>query len=237
MTDNPETFASVEGLVEEFSAHCAHDINNFLTGILGNLELMQNRVRRNGTQEYDGYLEGARNAAGRAVLFAQRLLAFSGRDEQVPQAVPVNRLIADMMAAQQEQAGGAGSAGTAGSIAMALAAPAGDVVCDPAQLEGALLELLANAREATAQAGDVRITTALDGQWLRIVVADSGVGMAPEILARATEPFFSTGPNGTGKGLGLAVVARFARQSGGRLELSSQPGSGTAAALILPCAP
>src|SRR5580698_10997847 len=89
--------------LERFAANIAHDFNNLLTGILGNLELMQNYARRNGEIHLDGYLEGARNAGGRAVVFTQRLLAFSGRGMHDFRPVSVAPLIREAIEPLREQ--------------------------------------------------------------------------------------------------------------------------------------
>jgi signal transduction histidine kinase len=220
--------AAPPAALEAFAAHCAHDFNNLLTGILGNLELMQNRARRNGIKNFDGYMEGARNAAGRAAAFAQRLLAFSGRagGEAVP--VSVNRLALDIVELMREQSV---------TVAATLAEDAGEAWCDPAQLELALLELLANAREAIAGGGTVSLRTAGAGNRLLISVTDTGDGMTPAILARAAEPFFTTRPNGAGKGLGLAIAGHFARDAGGAMTIETGEGAGTTVTLTLPRCP
>lgn len=223
-TANADNAATAETLAS-FAAHCAHDFNNLLTGILGNLELMQNRASRAGVTNFDGYLEGARNAAGRAAGFTQRLLAFSGRATADSAAVPVNRLVLDIVELMRAQSA---------AILTDLASDSGDAWCDPAQLELALLELLANAREATVEFGAITLVTAAAADRVTITVADSGTGMTPEILAHATEPFFTTRPNGAGKGLGLSIAAHFARHAGGTLSLASTAGAGTTVSLTLP---
>jgi len=211
--------------VEDFAAHCAHDFNNLLTGILGNLELMENRARRNGVTLFDGYLEGARNAASRAAAFSQRLLAFSGRATQAPVRLSLHTQIMEFADLQRAQ-----------DIALnvELAPQDAELFCDPAALETALAELVGNAQEATAAQGSITLRTALAGRELVIAVQDTGSGMSEAVLALATTPFFSTRPNGAGKGLGLPIVLHFARDAGGRLTLESRPGSGTVAQLILP---
>ncbi len=226
MTDKPDKLPPERLGAEQFAARCAHDFNNLLTGIMGNLELMQNRARRNGVKEFDSYLESARSAAGRAASFTQRMLVYSGRATQEPVAVPVNRLVADLAEVLQEPAA---------ALELALADDAGSAFCDPAQLEIALAELLANAREAGA--GPVRINTARRGSCAVISVTDTGCGMSAETLAHAAEPFFTTRSSGAGKGLGLAIADRFARQTGGALEIDSRPGAGTTVRLVLPDPP
>jgi signal transduction histidine kinase len=225
MTDGAERPADEARQIEQFAAQCAHDFNNLLTGILGNLELMNNRSKRSGITNFDSYINGARNAAGRAADFTQRLLAFSGRASSDPETVPVNRLVTDLVELTREQNH---------PVEATLDPAAGTVFCDPDQLELALQELLTNAREASPEAGTIRISSAATNGHVTISITDTGPGMTAETLARATDPFFSTRQNGAGKGLGLAIAARFCRDAGGTLALTSQPASGTTATITLP---
>ena len=123
------------------------------------------------------------------------------------------------------------------------------VYADPAQLEAALLNLALNARDAMPDGGRIAIGARerwvtrdasrpelQPGHFVVLSVADNGIGMAPEVLARALEPFYSTKPTGRGSGLGLSMVYGFVSQSGGYLDLSSQPGQGTRVELHLPAA-
>ena len=109
------------------------------------------------------------------------------------------------------------------------------VQADPAQLESAILNLCVNARDAMPEGGRVTIEAAdtPDG-FVAVTVTDTGTGMTAEQIVRAMEPFYTTKPEGRGTGLGLPMVQGFAEQSGGRLELSSQPGRGTSARIVLP---
>ncbi len=225
MTDGAEKPADEAKQIEQFAAQCAHDFNNLLTGILGNLELMQNRSKRSGINNFDSYITGARNAAGRAADFTQRLLAFSGRASGDPEVTYVNQLITDLVEVAREQNH---------PVEATLDPAAGTVFCDPDQLELALQELLTNAREASPQAGSIQISTTTTPTHTTISIIDTGLGMPPEILARATEPFFSTRPNGAGKGLGLAIAARFCRDANGTLTITSHPNTGTTATITLP---
>ncbi len=211
--------------LEQFAAHVAHDFNNLLTGILGNLELMQNRAQRTGAKQFDGYIEGARNAGTRAAAFAQRLLAFSGRSEQEPAAVDLNLLLQDALEPLREEGF---------KVSFAPAPVPAMVQCDPSAAELALHELLSNAREAMPARGGIEARIeALDGE-IAMTIRDAGMGMTPEVLARAAEPFFSTRPNGAGKGLGLPIAERFARQLGGSMTLASEPGIGTTVCMKFP---
>jgi signal transduction histidine kinase len=211
--------------LEQFAANIAHDFNNLLTGILGNLELMQNHARRNGEVRLDSYLEGARNAGGRAAIFAQRLLAFSGRGTHESVPVAVAPLIREAVEPLRDQ----GS-----RLSAELPADGIRIFCDPAQAELTLHELLSNAVSAIQETGEITVKTTSAGGFVTIIIQDTGAGMAPETLARAMEPFFTTRPSGAGKGLGLSIARRFARQAGGSLEMTSQPGEGTTVHLRLP---
>jgi signal transduction histidine kinase len=211
--------------VAHFSAHVAHDINNLLTGILGNLELMQNRARRNGIADFDAYLDGARSAGGRTADFARRLLAFSGQASQERAAIAVETILQDAAATLPD---------ARLSLTIEAEARGAKIFCDGAQFSLAVLELLKNAAEAAASANSITLTASLAHGNVVITVQDSGAGMESDILRRCTMPFFSTQPNGTAKGLGLPIVSRFAQSAGGALEITSAPGAGTTAKLILP---
>jgi len=120
---------------------------------------------------------------------------------------------------------------------------------DPAQVENSLLNLCINARDALGEGGLISIATCnqqldekpgLDPEWvpgnyLAISVTDNGTGMSPEVLSRVFEPFFTTKEVGAGTGLGLSMVYGFIKQSGGQIQIQSEPGQGTCVCLLLPC--
>jgi signal transduction histidine kinase len=123
------------------------------------------------------------------------------------------------------------------------------VLCDANQLESALLNLTINARDAMPDGGTLKIATAdrslshadvsdhdedTPGDYVEITVTDTGMGMPPDVLARAFEPFFTTKPTGYGTGLGLSQVFGFVRQSGGFMRLESRLGLGTTVRVYLP---
>jgi CheY-like chemotaxis protein len=120
----------------------------------------------------------------------------------------------------------------------------GHALCDANQLENAVLNLALNARDAMPDGGRLTLSTGLvlreagpdleQGDYVRLTVADTGEGMSPDVVARATEPFFSTKPTGKGTGLGLAQVYGIARQSGGTLRIESELGKGTRISMMLP---
>jgi signal transduction histidine kinase len=225
MTEMPSDPQPELDKLEHFAANVAHDFNNLLTGILGNLELMQNRAKRTNVTAFDGYLEGARHSGGRAAAFAQRLLAFSGRAAQDCQPVAIDALISDLAEPLREHGM---------PITLDLAATSARLFCDPAQADLALHELLNNAADATQEGGHIILASQVADGKIVITIQDTGPGMPPEILERAIEPFYTTRPNGAGKGLGLSIATRFARQAGGTLELASTPSAGTTVTLRLP---
>jgi len=211
--------------LEHFAANVAHDFNNLLTGMLGNLELMQIRAKRSGVATFDTYLEGARNAGNRAATFTQRLLAFSGRATRDVSIIDIDSLVTGIVEPLREHVP---------ALSVDLGAAGARLRCDPAQAELAVQELLHNAMDAVSTTGAITLTTRAAAGTLTLSIHDTGPGMTPEILARATEPFFTTRPNGAGKGLGLAIAERFARQCGGTLHLASPQGQGTTVSLRLP---
>jgi len=220
----------------------AHDFNNLLAGISGSLELMQKRMGEGRLTDLDRYMDAAQASSQRAAALTQRLLAFSRRQTLDPRAVDANRLISGMEELLRRSIG----------PQVELDVVAGDdlwtALVDGSQLENALLNLCINARDAMPDGGRLTIETrnaVLDdraarnkelaaGEYLAIIVTDSGTGMTPEVASRAFDPFFTTKPLGQGTGLGLSMVYGFVRQSGGQVRVDSRPGRGTAMRLYLP---
>jgi len=216
----------------------AHDFNNLLTPIIGSLDMLQ---RRGGLDErMNRLVDGALQSAERAKTLVQRLLAFARR--QPLQPVPVD--VTDLIAGMAELIGS-----TLGpQIKVAVDLPSGQLAAraDPNQLELAILNLAVNARDAMPEGGTISICAAAEaigpghpsglepGDYVRISVADNGVGMDEVTLARAIEPFFSTKGVGKGTGLGLSMVHGLASQLGGSLTIASRPGRGTNIDLWLP---
>jgi nitrogen-specific signal transduction histidine kinase len=214
----------------------AHDFNNLLMAILGSLELVapkvadQPRVQR--------LVGNAMQAAQRGASLTKRLLSFSRSRDLRPRAVDVNGLITGMHDLL------AGSLGGLVTVETILAPEAPAACVDPDQLELAILNLCINARDAMPEGGRIVVATrsfALDddpdlpaGAYLSVEISDAGSGIAPEILARVCEPFFTTKAVGQGTGLGLAMVFGLAQQSHGRLRIESAPGEGTRVQIILP---
>jgi PAS domain S-box-containing protein len=229
--------------VGQLTGGIAHDFNNLLTGIMGSLELLQTRLTQGRTDSLGRYIQAAMTLSSRAAAMTQRLLAFSRRQPLTPRAVNVNELVGSM----EELL--ARTLGEQIALDFVLAADPWLTLCDANQLESALLNLAINARDAmpeggrlTVQTQNVDASTAAAaaawgisrGQYVRLAVADTGVGMPPEVKARAFDPFFTTKPIGQGTGLGLSMIYGFAKQSDGHARIASEPGAGTTVSLFLP---
>jgi len=225
----------------------AHDFNNLLMAVLGSLTLLEKRVPED--PQIRRLLQNAIQGADRGKALTQRLLAFSRRQELKPQAVDFAQLVHGMEELLKRAVG----------HAVAFSSDFPDdlppVLVDANQLELALLNVALNARDAMQNGGSVKITaqaesvvspvhsssrgTAKDapalppGEYVRITIVDTGVGMDQATLAKATEPFFTTKGPGKGTGLGLSMVHGLAAQSGGLLRMRSEPNAGTIVELYL----
>jgi len=205
----------------------AHDFNNLLTPILGGLDLLS---RKEGLDDRSlRMVQGALASARKAAKLTGQLLAFSRRQQLQIGPVDLRSLLAGMEPLLRQSVG----PGTA--IAIEVADEARCVLSDSNQLELALLNLVLNARDALPDGGSIRIAAAKAGDGkVALTVADDGVGMAPDVLRRASEPFYTTKPAGSGTGLGLAQVHGIVEQSGGSLAIDSAPGTGTVVTILLP---
>jgi PAS domain S-box-containing protein len=212
----------------------AHDFNNLLAVILGNLEVMLDYLPDGSLAR--GAVDTAIRATDNAASLTQRLLAFARRMPLKPQLVEINQLIADGVELYRRALGENVQVEThfgPGPLRVSV---------DPAQLQVALLNLAVNARDAMPRGGMLTISTGRDTMMIEgkvlecvvIAITDNGSGMTPEVLAKATQPFFTTKEPGAGTGLGLSMVHGFAAQSGGALSIESAVGIGTAVRLFLP---
>jgi CheY-like chemotaxis protein len=217
----------------------AHDFNNLLQVINGNLEVALISLDRPDLARQQ--LERAQRAAMRAGRLTQQLLTFARKQRLEPRLININNLVFDFSEMLVRTLGG--------KIELRLDLRPGLPSCmlDPTHLEMALLNVLINARDAMPDGGEVTVATSIvrgedrlkvhdlpHGTYVSLCVIDKGTGMAPEVLRRATEPFFTT--KGPGTGLGLAMVHGFVQQSHGRLEIASHPGEGTKVTMIFPIA-
>ncbi|MET0962842.1 MAG: PAS domain-containing protein [Noviherbaspirillum sp.] len=229
--------------VGQLTGGIAHDFNNLLQGITGSLELLRLRIATGRHEDVDRFVTGAINSANRAAALTHRLLAFSRRQPLDPKAVKVNPLVASMEDLLRR------TLGERIRIELVLAGGLWPTLCDPNQLENAILNLCINARDAMPDGGKLTIETGnahLDdryaasvrglapGQYASICVTDTGSGMARDVIDRAFEPFFTTKPLGQGTGLGLSMIYGFAQQSEGHVRIYSEVGHGTTVKLYLP---
>lgn len=216
----------------------AHDFNNLLTPIVGALDLLQRKSL--GGEREQRLIDGAAKSADRAKVLVQRLLAFARRQPLQPTSVDLGALTRGMAELV------ASTTGPQIRVMVEVAEALPPAKADPNQLEMAILNLAVNARDAMPDGGILRISVEAEtvgpyhrsglpfGQYLRLSVADTGVGMDEATLTRAVEPFFSTKGIGRGTGLGLSMVHGLAIQLGGTLLIQSAQGLGTNIDFYLP---
>jgi len=218
----------------------AHDFNNVLQAVAGGAALIQRRA-----DDRERVLRNARmvaDAAHRGAAITSRLLAFSRRGNLRAEPVDPGALLTDMAEVLTHTLGGL--------VVCKVVVPAGlpPLLADRGQLETVLVNLATNARDAMPSGGTLTLSGREEtvptggshpaglapGAYIRIVVTDTGTGMDEVVLARVTQPFFTTKEPGKGTGLGLAMANDFAEQSGGALAIDSAPGAGTSVSLWLP---
>jgi nitrogen-specific signal transduction histidine kinase/CheY-like chemotaxis protein len=219
----------------------AHDFNNLLTGILGHVALLREDDGI-GTEARED-LDQIHDAAERAASLTRQLLAFGRRQVLSPRVLQLNRLVTGSLQAIRR------TAGERIEVFHRLDPALDRVLADPGQVEGALLQLCARARDAMPAGGRLEITTApvevdaeaaarqpglRPGAYATVGVRDSGPALEPEALAHIFDPFFRTEPTGPGANLGLASVYGVVKQSGGYIAVTSRPGDGTAFTLYFP---
>jgi PAS domain S-box-containing protein len=213
----------------------AHDFNNLLTPVIGGLELLAANVEE---PRLKRLAEAALESSRRGAKLTSQLLTFSRIQRIRMGPVSVNQVIDNLRQILKH------TIGSDIAIRTDVATTPLHALCDENQLENAILNLAINARDAMPDGGTLTLSTEIvreaaspdleAGDYVCITVADTGIGMPPEVAARATEPFFSTKPVGKGTGLGLAQVYGIARQAGGTLRLETREGEGTTVRLLLP---
>ncbi|MDR5828181.1 ATP-binding protein [Caballeronia sp. LP006] len=218
----------------------AHDFNNTLQAISGNLQLMQYLPPTD--PRVPERVQAALDAVQRGATLASQLLSFARRQPLSPVVVNPQRLFAELHELLQH------AVGASVVIGAALPEQAWNFCVDRNQLENALLNLAINARDAISGDGRLTLTCSnesLDhaacegndlrpGEYVRLSVSDTGTGMPPDVLERAFEPFFTTKPEGHGTGLGLSMVFGFVKQSGGHIHVSSTVDVGTTVEIYFP---
>ncbi|HXQ41190.1 MAG TPA: PAS-domain containing protein [Candidatus Udaeobacter sp.] len=220
----------------------AHDFNNLLAIMLGNAELLAER-EESGDPSRRAMLQHIVDAGERAAELTQRLLAFARRQPLAPRTVDLNALLEVMKPLLK------GALGRGIEVALDLHPGLWRAEVDRDQVENAIMNLAFNARDAMPNGGRILIATGnqtIDaaraesfggirpGPYVELRISDNGTGMAPEVAARAIEPFFTTKAVGKGSGLGLSMIFGLAKQSGGHLSIDSALGKGTTVRLYLP---
>ena len=219
----------------------AHDFNNLLSVILTNTDFALNEVPKDHLLAEE--LREVKRAAERAAGLTRQLLAFSRKQVLHPVALNLNRIAEDVEKMLRR------IVGEDIELVKELAPDLGLTLADPGQIEQVLLNLVVNARDAMPGGGKLTLETAniafdedyakrnlgvTAGPHVRISVADNGCGMDEQTLARLFEPFFTTKEQGKGTGLGLATVYGIVTQSGGSIEVESEPGKGATFRVYLP---
>lgn len=225
--------------VGQLTGGVAHDFNNILAIILGNVELLKMSL------PHDPHVNQVIDTMTRATLHGRdltsQLLAFSRRRLLNPRAVDMGGLVADTVRLIGRTLGATIQISTdTGSDAVV-------AMVDPAAFEACVLNIALNARDAMPSGGvlsirmsRVEITSSnadddlAPGSYARVAISDTGSGMSEAIAAKAFEPFFTTKSGGRGSGLGLSMVYGFAKQSGGTVTLSSKPNHGTTVTVYIP---
>jgi signal transduction histidine kinase len=219
----------------------AHDFNNLLAAVIGGLGLLERRTQLG--PEQSRILGMTRRAAEQGSELVRRLLAFARRQKLEPHAIDLHSLVDAVGDLLTHTLGGLIN------LEWRLDKKVWQAFADQAQLELALVNLIINARDAMPAGGTVVIsadnrevrandTSGLTpGKYVRLAVVDTGSGIAPDVIEKVMEPFFTTKEFGKGSGLGLSMVYGFAKQSNGAFSINSSFGRGTTAELWLPKAP
>jgi signal transduction histidine kinase/CheY-like chemotaxis protein len=229
--------------IAQLTGGLAHDFNNLLAVIVGSLDLAERRIAKGLVDESRQCIGNAKEGARRAAQLTARLLAFSRQQPLTPEVLDVNQVIGIMADPLRRLLGA--------DITIETTLPGGlwTTSVDRQQLENTILNLAMNAREAMNPGGKLTIETAnaevdgqstresqemRPGQYVKVTITDTGTGMAADAVERAFDPFYTTKGPGGGAGLGLSQVFGYVKQSGGHVELRSQPGTGTSVTFYLP---
>ncbi|GGB85584.1 hybrid sensor histidine kinase/response regulator [Pseudoduganella buxea] len=227
--------------VGQLTGGVAHDFNNVLQIISGNLHLLGQHLQADAVARRR--LDMAVGAVERGAKLSSQLLAFARRQPLQPVVADLGRLVSNMDELLRR------ALGEAVELVTVVGSGLWNTLVDPGQIENVILNLAINARDAMQGAGRLTIelgNAVLDeyyvnnlvdvpsGQYVMLSVTDTGCGMPPDVLQRAFEPFFTTKPEGEGTGLGLSMAYGFVKQSRGHIKIYSEPGQGTSVKIYLP---
>lgn len=219
----------------------AHDFNNLLTIIRGHCEELLSKLPAGSAERQ--HVEAVTQTEERAAMLTRKLLSFSRRQQLHPEVLHLNTVLREMESLLGRLIG------EHIQIVTHLDPAVGQVLVDPIQLEQIIMNLIVNARDAMIQGGTMTLETrnveldegfarqhrgAVPGEYARLTVRDTGCGMDSDTLAHVFEPFFTTKEPGKGTGLGLATVYGFLKQSGGYIDVASEPGRGSTFTVYLP---
>ena len=221
----------------------AHDFNNLLTSIMGYIVLATEREAGHGDAKLAKYLEQAHLSCARARDLIQQMLTFSRGQRGEPRPLSLGPCVKESVKLLRS------SLPATVEIESDLARDVSAVLLDPVQLDQILLNLCINARDAMGGIGAIRVAVqplhasellcascrkSLSGRFVELAVGDNGPGIAPEVLDRMFEPFFSTKEVGKGSGMGLATVHGIVHEHGGHVVVETAPGQGARFRILLP---
>lgn len=227
--------------VGKLTGGVAHDFNNVLQIISGNIQLLLHTA--DDPKKRELRLKSMLSAVERGAKLSAQLLAFARRQPLQPQVKDIGRLIANMEDMLSQ------ALGETIAVQIDIAPHLWTAYVDPNQLENVLLNLSINARDAMSEGGMLTIKAENEtitagtadkdaefepGQYVKITVSDTGTGIPPALLEHVFEPFFTTKPEGQGTGLGLSMAYGFVKQSGGHIRIRSEMGKGTSVIILLP---
>ncbi|WP_337271053.1 sensor histidine kinase [Oryzifoliimicrobium ureilyticus] len=213
-------------VVMRMTHQVSHEVGNMIGIITGSLGLLE---RESGfTEKQKRHLGRIRKAAERGRALASSMLSIGSQQQIRPAWIDVSAVIHGMADVLEM------AIGSRNRLELVLCPDLPTISLDPALLEQSILNLCLNAYAAMPEGGVIRVETHIESTTLIIIVLDEGVGMSPEVLDKALEPYFTTRSKTGGSGLGLAMVYGFVRQSGGDVRITSRPGDGTRVELCFP---
>jgi PAS domain S-box-containing protein len=229
--------------IGQLTGGVAHDFNNILTGVMGYIVLARERNQTIGDERLERYLERAQRSGTRARDLIQQMLTFSRGQRGEPRPLRLAALIEETVKLL------GATLPSSIEIATRLERDVPDLMLDPVQVEQVVMNLFINARDAMDGSGRIGVRVCrsqhagevcagcrqpIDGRFVEIAVGDTGTGIAPDVLERMFEPFFSTKGVGKGSGMGLAMVHGILHELGGHVLVETAPGQGTTFRLLFP---